>query len=83
MTDRSERLESLLIDEATDNLTDASRTELEALLTEHPEVDRHAFERVAAAIFLSIGATGQEEQMPASLKSRLSFDATKLLGPQD
>jgi len=83
MTDRRERLESLLIDEATENLADASKAELEALLTEHPEVDRYAFERVAAVVFLSIGAAGQNEQMPASLKSTLSLDAKQLLEPQD
>jgi hypothetical protein len=80
MTDRRKRLESLLIDEATDNLTDATRAELDVLLREHPEVDRHAFERVAAAVFLSIGAAGQDEKMPASLKSRLTLDAEQLLG---
>lgn len=83
MTERSQRLELLLIDEATGNLTDASRAELDALLRQHPEVDRHAFERVAAAVFLSIGAAGQEEKMPASLRSRLTLRAEQLLASSD
>ena len=82
MTDRSERIELLLIDEATDKLSDADKAELEALLTEHPEVDRHAYERVAAAVFLSVGAAGNE-RMPDSLKSRLSVVAEELIGPDN
>lgn len=73
MTTTRERLDVLLVDEATDCLTDATRAELETLLAGHPDVDRYAFERTAAAVFLAVA--GAAEELPAALGSRLAVDA--------
>ncbi len=78
MTTPRERIDALLVDEATDGLDAAARAELDALLTEHPDVDRYAFERAAAAVFLAAGA-GLEEPMPTELSSKLTVDAERVL----
>ena len=79
MTRSRKSLDELLVAEATDRLSDAERAELEALLAEHPDVDRHAFERAAAAVFLAVGAA-QSEPLPASLGAKLARAAGQLLG---
>jgi anti-sigma factor RsiW len=75
-----DRIEELLVDEATDALTAAGQAELEALLAEHPECDRYGFERAAASVFLAVGAGGGK-QMPAELRARLSKTAKNALTP--
>ena len=82
MTTPRDRIDALLVDEATGNLEDAGRTELDALLGEHPSVDRYAFERAAATVFLAIGGVGGG-RMPAALRSKLADDAERLLSPGD
>jgi len=78
MTTAHERIDALLVDEATGNLDDAGKAELEALLAEHRDIDRFAFERAAAAVFLAVGAAF-DEQMPATLISKLAVDAEQEL----
>ena len=81
MTAPREKIDALLVDEATVGLDDAARAELEALLTEHSDVDRYAFERAAAIVFL-VGAA-RIEQMPATLRSKLAAEAELMLPLQD
>jgi anti-sigma factor RsiW len=78
MTTPRERIDALLVDEVTDGLDATARAELEALLAEHPDVDRYGFERVAAAVFLTAGAT-LHERMPATLRSKLTVAAERAL----
>jgi len=82
MTTPRERLEALLADEATDRLSAPARAELRALLAEHTDVDRYAFERAAAAVFLAVGAA-RAENMPANLGSKLALDAERWLAPRN
>jgi len=70
------KLEELLVDEATEGLDRVASEELEGLLSEHPDVDRYAYERTAAAVFLSVGVQ-EDEELPASLRTRLSADADR------
>jgi hypothetical protein len=78
MTTQRERIDALLVDEATEGLDTAARLELEQLLAEHPEVDRRGFERAAATVFLAACGTRTEE-MPASLRSKLASTAEQLV----
>jgi hypothetical protein len=82
MTTSRERIDALLVDEATDSLTATTRAELRALLAAHPDVDRYVFERAAAAVFLAVGAA-QAEKMPAMLRSKLALDAEQWLAPRN
>lgn len=77
-----ERIDALLVEEATGNLDDTGRAELEALLAEHQDVDRYAFESAAAAVFLAAGAA-LDEQMPATLIPKLWVAAEQALGPRN
>ena len=80
MAKTPDRIEELLVEEATDALTAAGAAELEALLAEHPDYDRYGFERAAASVFLAVGASGGE-QMPAELRAKLTKDAKSVLPP--
>jgi len=71
---RNERIAELLVAEATDGLTGADRSELNALLSGHRSVDRYEFQRAVAAVFLAVGAA-QIEQLPSTLRSKLVRDA--------
>lgn len=82
MTSPLERINALLVDEATDCLDDKARAELEELLFGHPDVDRYAFERAASAVFLAVGMPDGEE-LPPALRSRLAADAEKTLDSQN
>lgn len=78
MTSQRERIEALLVDEATEGLNAADSMELESLLAAHPDVDRYAFQRVAATVFLA--ACGPPtEAMPASLKAKLASQAERFV----
>jgi hypothetical protein len=66
---RDERLADLLAQEATEGLGATEKAELERLLAAHPEADREAFERVAAALMLA--GELDTEPLPAGLRGRL------------
>ena len=68
MTDL-ERLEELLVDEATAGLSPAGQEELDRLLTAHPDVDRYAFQRAVAIAFVATASPVPE--MPESLRTRI------------
>jgi hypothetical protein len=70
MTTQRERIDALLVDEATEGLDVVARLELEQLLAKHPEVDRYGFQRAAAIAFLA-ACRAQTEEMPSSLRSKL------------
>jgi hypothetical protein len=70
MTNQLDRIEELLVDEATEGLSADADRELESLLRAHPEVDRYAFQRVAALAWLS-AAGPVLEQMPPGLDARI------------
>ncbi|MGD8339850.1 MAG: hypothetical protein PVH89_03660 [Gammaproteobacteria bacterium] len=70
MSFRRERIEALLVDEATGKLSAEERRELKELLRESPGVDRYAFERAAAAVFLS-GLAAPAKLMPDDLSARI------------
>ena len=74
MTTQRDRIEALLIDEATEGLDAAASSELESLLANHPDIDRYGFQRAVAAVFLAACGSPAEE-MPASLKLKLENNA--------
>lgn len=78
MTASHNRLDELLLVEATGRLTGDERAELEALLAGQEGVDRYAYERAASEFFLAVcaepGAT-----MPESVSKKLRLDAAQLL----
>lgn len=78
MTQSLDRLDALLLSEATDGLNDAERKELETLLAEHAGVDRYAYERAASAFFLAVCGE-PNEQMPQELMAKLTADAASAL----
>ena len=75
---RRARLEELLGMEATQKLTPAEESELDALLASFPDEDPDGFELAAAAVHLAlIGAT---EEMPPALAEKLHLTAVAV-GP--
>ncbi|QJW92701.1 anti-sigma factor [Frigoriglobus tundricola] len=74
--DRSrDRLEELLATEATQPLTPAEESELDALLAAHPGADADGFELAAAAIHLALA--GSPEPLPTALAEKLHRAAAK------
>ena len=68
--DRSrDRLEELLATEATQPLSPAEESELDALLSAHPGIDSEGFELAAAAIHLAL--SGPPEPLPNALAEKL------------
>ena len=77
---RSEhRLDELLALEATQGLTPAEATELDALLASFPGEDPDGFERAAAAVHLAL--SGPLEPLPAHLAERLELAAAAFTPP--
>lgn len=73
------RLDELLALEATQGLTPAEATELDALLASFPDEDPDAFARAAAAIHLAL--SGPPEPLPARLVERLELGAAAFTPP--
>lgn len=71
----NERLADLLVQQATDGLSDADQRELAELLKSYPEADPQALEVTAAALLLA--GDWKEEPLPYSLRSRLSAAAAE------
>lgn len=67
-----DRFSDLLVARAVEGLDAAGQAELNALSTSFPDVDRDAFDRVAASLALS-GL--RVEPMPAVLRARIEADA--------
>ena len=82
MTNSLDRIEELLVDEATEGLPAEADRELETLLRAHPEVDRYAFQRAAALTWLSVAGPVVEE-MPKGLDARILAAGEKLLQKSD
>ena len=74
-----ERLETLLVEEALGRLADTDRAELDVLLAENPEIDRYAFERTAAAVFLAVVPVA-DTKLPSALYSQLQASGERLSG---
>lgn len=77
MTSWRGRIETLLVAEATGTLSDAESAELESLLVAHPDIDRYAFQRPAAAVFLAVGDVSAA--IPDNLRSRIMARAGRPL----
>jgi hypothetical protein len=73
-----ERLLDLLAARASEGLSPAEQSELDALLRQHPDVDADAFETTAAAIDLAFARaeSTETEGLPDDLRARLLADAT-------
>lgn len=76
-----ERMEELLVAEATESLSREDRAELETLLEAHPDTDRYLFQRAAGAVFLSV-ANDLSAAVPADLYERLLANSEELLEPR-
>lgn len=70
MSASREKVETLLVAEATEGLAPGEAGELEALLAEHPDIDRYGFERAAAAVFLA-AAVPSVAAMPGDLYQQI------------
>jgi len=73
-----ERLRELLAARALDDLSADEERELNSLLTAHESIDAEEFERVAAAVLLTLQPEPHEE-MPQHLRARIAADAKRLL----
>lgn len=73
----NDRIAELLVREAIHGLSDSERSELESLLGVDTDVDRYAFQRATAGVFLAVAAASAE-QMPFTLKSKLLHDAEQM-----
>lgn len=71
----NERLADLLVQQATEGLSDADRHELDELLKSYPEADPQAVEVTAAALLLA--GDWKEEPLPDSLRARLDATAAE------
>ena len=69
---RDERLAELLVQEVTDGLSTNERAELDRLLAAHPDAERDALERTAAALLI---AGTEIEPLPPDLRARLEVAA--------
>ena len=69
MSDRRERCEQLLADQATHDLSAAERHELDGMLLQNPEWGDDSFELAAAALHLALQP--HVEVMPEHLRQRL------------
>ena len=78
MTDRnlhkSERLEELLVDQATEGLTDIQQRELDGLLDKEFETLQNEFMQTAALVQLGMLAreSGSQESMPTELRDKIA-----------
>jgi hypothetical protein len=77
-----ERLSELLADRSTQCLSAAESAELIALLASRPDVDEHAFDRVAAALDLTALAA-KYEPLPASVRAKVDAGATAWLAERN
>jgi len=73
MTESHERLEDLLVAQATEGLDAAQARELDRLLTEHPDTDADGYDRAAAALQLAL--LDDAGPMPAQLRETLLAQA--------
>lgn len=71
----NERLADLLVQQATEGLSEADQHELAELLKSYPEADPQALEATASALWLA--GDWQEEPLPESLRSRLNSAAAE------
>ena len=69
MSSGSERVWDLLIQRATEGVSEAEGRELEALLKAHPEIDPEEIDRAAAAVDQAM--SGPATPMPESIRARL------------
>lgn len=73
-----ERLRELLAARALDDLSAEEERELDGLLASHESVDADEFDRVAAAVLLSLHPD-PHEKMPQHLRERIAADAKRHL----
>jgi anti-sigma-K factor RskA len=78
----STRIEELLADRATGDLSPADAAELSELLREHPELDADAFERVAAELAAGL-AEVDSDTLPEALADRLVEDGEAFFATQE
>lgn len=81
-SERRERLEMLLADEAVGHLSDEERGELNGLLAEFPDVDRESYQRAAAAMDLAFAEKVMEAdlgQLPDSMRQSILDAAPEYL----
>ncbi len=69
-----ERALELLADEALFGLDPGEREELDALLADLPDIDRHCMHYAAAIVQLA-GLPAEPEPLPASVQRRIRFRA--------
>jgi hypothetical protein len=78
MAERSEalhRLDDLLLSRATEGLGVEEEAALRELLAAHPDVDEHAYDRAAAAVWLA--ALTHIDPMPESVKRAVAARAKR------
>lgn len=76
------QLELLLLQEATGRLSAAEQAELNELLRQHPDIDRYAYARTAAKVFLAAAATSTRA-MPGDLYAKIVADGERLIEEAD
>lgn len=74
-----DRLAELLADRAAFGLSPAETDELAGLLARHPDVDAEAYQRLAAAIDVSL-QPAEREPLPARLRERIARQAVDHVG---
>ena len=74
------RIEELLADRATGDLSPEDAAELNKLLQEHPELDADAYERVAAELAAGL-AGAAPDTLPDALADRLVADGESFFAP--
>jgi hypothetical protein len=78
MTAVRRQIDELLVRRATEGLSPQEEVQLDVLLARHPQIDRDAFERAAATVFLAACAE-PSARMPEGVRARLRGAAASML----
>jgi len=78
MNARQQRIDTLLLSQATEGVTLVEERELENLLADTPEVDRNRYEQASA--FVCLAVCDCSNPMPRRLRDALAVSAQAALG---
>lgn len=83
MRDRDmNRIEELLLDRTTGDLSPDGEAELSELLRRHPTIDAEAYDRLAGEVAASLASSGASDPLPDGLFRRLLEDGEAFVGQE-
>ncbi|MCL7971456.1 MAG: hypothetical protein M8866_05070, partial [marine benthic group bacterium] len=76
------RIEELLLDRTTGDLSAEGEAELTELLRQHPAIDAEAYDRMAGELAASLAASDAGDPLPDGLFRRLLEDGEAFVGQE-